>query len=225
VRILGIDPGTSCGYAIAHNGDVVASGVWDLSARRHEGGGMRFLRLETYLRAILAEGIDAVAYEEVRSHTRFFAGRASFATDAAHIYGGIVAIISSTCESWVKKWPEGDPTASAITAAPIPYRGIPVGTIKKFATGRGNASKEEMLEAAAQRWPEYECADDNEADARFIALTLAKELNQGVSSTPTKRAATPGARKRKSASTPPHPQTYPTSAAPVLPTFTPEEDL
>lgn len=216
MRILGIDPGTSCGYAIAHNGDVVASGVWDLSARRHEGGGMRFLRLKTYLREILAEGIDAVAYEEVRSHTRFFAGRASFATDAAHIYGGIVAIISSTCEGW---------TAPNCVKVPIPYRGIPVGTIKKFATGRGNASKEEMLEAAAQRWPEYECADDNEADARFIALALAKELNQGVASTPTKRAATPGARKRKSASTPPHPQTPPTCAAPVLPTFTPEEDL
>jgi len=217
VRILGIDPGTSCGYAIAHNGDIVASGVWDLSARRHEGGGMRFLRLETYLRDVLSKGIDAVAYEEVRSHTRFFAGRASFATDAAHIYGGIVAIISSACEGWHADGSTGP------EAAPIPYRGIPVGTIKKFATGRGNASKEEMLEAAAQRWPEYECADDNEADARFIALTLARELNQGVSSTPTKRAATPGARKRKLA--PPHPQTPPTCEAPVLPTFTPEEDL
>ena len=45
--------------------------------------------------------------------------------------------------------------------------GVPVGTIKKFASGKGNASKQQMIEAVEDR---FGCivADDNEADA--IAL-------------------------------------------------------
>lgn len=41
--------------------------------------------------------------------------------------------------------------------------GIPVGTIKKHATGKGNASKDEMIEAMKARG--HSPADDNEADA------------------------------------------------------------
>jgi hypothetical protein len=46
----------------------------------------------------------------------------------------------------------------------IPYRGVPVGTIKKHATGRGKADKAAML--AAMRVKGYPVTDDNEADAR-----------------------------------------------------------
>lgn len=46
MRILGIDPGTSCGWAILDDGGRVASGVWDLSPKRFEGGGMRYIRFE-----------------------------------------------------------------------------------------------------------------------------------------------------------------------------------
>ena len=40
---------------------------------------------------------------------------------------------------------------------------MPVGTIKKHATGRGNARKDAMLAAARARG--HSPADDNEADA------------------------------------------------------------
>jgi hypothetical protein len=45
----------------------------------------------------------------------------------------------------------------------IPYEAVPVGTLKKFWTGKGNASKGEMIEAARERG--FEPASDNEADA------------------------------------------------------------
>ncbi|SFM91671.1 hypothetical protein SAMN05421863_106912 [Nitrosomonas communis] len=45
----------------------------------------------------------------------------------------------------------------------IPYQGVPVGTIKKHATGKGNASKDEMI--ASVRELGHAPIDDNEADA------------------------------------------------------------
>lgn len=137
MRILAIDPGTHCGYALSAS----ESGVWDLKPRRHEGGGMRFVRLRNYLsKACHQAGL--VVYEEVRGHK---------GTDAAQIYGGIVAIIQEHCE-----------------LRDIPYQGVPVGTIKKYATGKGNANKELMLTAARERWPVADIADDNQADALLL---------------------------------------------------------
>jgi len=139
--ILAIDPGTRCGYVIG--GAVWRSAdTWNLKPNRHEGGGMRFLRLRRYLSEIFATTAtrpDLVVYEEVRRH---------LGTDAAHIYGGIVAVISGVCE-------EHD----------CPYMGVPVGTIKRFATGKGNASKDAMLSAVRERWPETGVINDHEADA------------------------------------------------------------
>ena len=51
------------------------------------------------------------------------------------------------------------------------YQGIGVGTIKKFATGKGNAKKSAVI-AAVKAWG-YEPKDDNQADA--IALLLCAE--------------------------------------------------
>lgn len=149
MRVLGIDPGTKCGWAVLDQGRRIASGVWDLSPKRHEGGGMRFLRLRTYLSDLAESQIDAVAYEEVRRH---------MGVDAAHVYGGIVGVLTSWCESHK-----------------TPYRGIPVGTIKKHATGKGNASKTEMVAAALGRF-ELDSQSHDEADALFCASVLDEEL-------------------------------------------------
>ena len=48
----------------------------------------------------------------------------------------------------------------------IPYEGVPVGSIKRHVTGKGNASKGAVL--AAVRALGYSPADDNEADALAI---------------------------------------------------------
>ncbi|MEY3082847.1 MAG: hypothetical protein RJA94_2832, partial [Pseudomonadota bacterium] len=52
-----------------------------------------------------------------------------------------------------------------------------VGTIKRFATGKGNADKQAMIAAVRERG--FESADDNEADAIAILL-WALETKGGV---------------------------------------------
>lgn len=160
---IGLDPGTKCGYAVLDaDGNRIVSGRWDLSASRHSGGGMRFVRLENYFNELLAvydgwhrdgQHRAQVAYEEVRRH---------LGTDAAHIYGGIVATVTRICEG------QG-----------LPYAGVPVGTVKKLATGRGNANKEAMVDAANARWwadSDGGVGSDDEADALFIADALRRGM-------------------------------------------------
>lgn len=151
-RILGIDPGTRCGYALLDGGRYVISGWWDLRPRRYEGGGMRYLRFRRLISEASAE-VDLVAYEEVRRH---------LGVDAAHIYGGLIAQLAAHCEEAGK-----------------PYLGIPVGTAKKAATGKGNADKGAMVEAAREFTGRADLDDDNEADAIFVALAAHEQLDGG----------------------------------------------
>lgn len=144
VRVLGIDPGTACGWAVLDSGVRVVGGTWDLSVRRGESEGIRFLRLETQMLEVLRTGVALVAYEDVRRH---------LGTYAAHVYGGIVAIIKTTCER-----------------QSVPYCGILVQDAKKRATGKGNANKAAMVEAAGRQWPRPEPYSEDEADALWIAL-------------------------------------------------------
>jgi Holliday junction resolvasome RuvABC endonuclease subunit len=58
----------------------------------------------------------------------------------------------------------------------IPYAGVPVGTIKRHATGNGNANKEAVI--AAVRALGFDPADDNEADA--LALLHCALRNGGL---------------------------------------------
>jgi Holliday junction resolvasome RuvABC endonuclease subunit len=155
--IVGIDPATSCGWAVLDRatGARVGSGCWDLSSRRHEGGGMRYLRARAHLVELLdAHPIEAVGYEEVARHA---------GVSAAHVYGGIVAMVSSVCEE-----------------RRIAYAGQPVGSVKKLATGKGNAGKEAMVEAALAKWPGLRPdVSDDEADALWVAEALRVSLGGG----------------------------------------------
>jgi Holliday junction resolvasome RuvABC endonuclease subunit len=141
---LALDLGTKLGWAIHFGPDDILHGTEEFKAGRFEGGGMRWLRFRKWLDEI-ADGhgpVEAVYFEEVRRH---------LGVDAAHLYGGFLSQLTAWCEKRA-----------------IPYQGIPVGTIKKSATGRGNANKEAMLEAV--RALGFQPDDDNDADA--IALLL-----------------------------------------------------
>lgn len=143
MKTLNLDLGTTTGWAACDEQKVVASGTVSFANRRFEGGGMRFLRfkawLDDYLK--LCPDLAAVYFEEVHRHA---------GTDAAHIYGGLMAILTSWCES-----------------NKVPYSGVSVGTIKKHATGKGNANKDAMIEAAKDKG--HSPKDDNEADAICLA--------------------------------------------------------
>jgi Holliday junction resolvasome RuvABC endonuclease subunit len=83
-----------------------------------------------------------VLYEEVRAHR---------GTDACQIFGGFLATLTAWCEH------HG-----------LAYEGVPVGTIKRHATGKGNATKDEVIAAVQARG--FAPADDNEADALALLL-------------------------------------------------------
>lgn len=150
ITILALDPGTKCGYALGNDDSLVISGVFDLTPGKFDGGGMRFVKLLENLDRMHAAsgGIDRVCFEAVRRHK---------GTDAAHVYGGVMGHIQSWCER------NG-----------IPYEGVPVQAIKKFATGKGNAPKDAVIDAV-ESWG-FSPTDDNEADA--IAL-LKLQLSRG----------------------------------------------
>lgn len=149
LRILSLDLGNRTGWAISDYGDVTDSGIWDMTPTRFSGGGMRFLKFRINLKQIYVQsgGIDAVFFEEVVRHGR--PGKGSN-TIAAQVYGGYLAILTSFCEDYS-----------------IPYDGVPVGTIKKFITKTGKASKEDVIAAVQSRG--HDPLDDNEADAIAIA--------------------------------------------------------
>ena len=138
-NILALDLGTTTGWALYARDGSITSGSESFKPQRFEGGGMRFLRFKRWLTEIKqsSDCLDAVYFEEVRRH---------LGVDAAHAYGGFMAHLTAWCEHHQ-----------------IPYQGVPVGTIKKHATGKGNACKDEMLAAARARG--FVPADDNEADA------------------------------------------------------------
>ena len=142
--ILALDLGSTTGWAIRNSRCRILHGTAEFRPTRFEGGGMRYLRFGRWLEQTLevTGGIDAVYFEEVRRH---------IGTDAAHTYGGFLAALTSWCE-----------------AKGIAYQGVPVGTIKRFAAGKGNADKQAMIAAVRERG--FEPADDNEADAIAILL-------------------------------------------------------
>lgn len=146
MNILALDLGTTTGWALRTTTgyelgkplDGIVSGTMNFKPQRFEGGGMRFVRFRRWLGELVP--VDAVYFEEVRRHA---------GVDAAHAYGGFLAHLTAWCEE-----------------RGIPYQGVPVGTIKKAWTGRGNADKAAMIAEARSRG--FTVADDNEADA--IAL-------------------------------------------------------
>lgn len=142
--LLALDLGTVAGWAMRLPDGAVASGTMAFRPGRYEGGGMRYLRFRTWLDELKrsAPDLGAIFFEEVRRHA---------GTDAAHIYGGFLAHLAAWCEQ--KR---------------IPYQGVPVGTVKRHVTGKGNATKEAVIAAVKARG--YAPADDNEADAIAILL-------------------------------------------------------
>lgn len=139
MSILALDLGTKCGWAFTHAVKPnIFSGVENLKPSTHESAGQRWIKFSNFLRTNQTKW-DLVVYEEVHMH---------IGVEAAHVYGGLVAILQSFC-----------------LERGIEYRGVGVGTIKKHATGKGNAKKDAMISAAIKMYPSINIIDDNQADA------------------------------------------------------------
>lgn len=142
--LLALDLGTTTGWAMRLGDGTVVSGTMAFKSGRYEGGGMRYLRFRSWLEELArsAPGLATVYFEEVRRHV---------GTDAAHVYGGLLGHLTAWCEQ-----------------RRLPYQGVPVATIKRHVTGKGNADKAAVIAAVRARG--FAPADDNEADAIAILL-------------------------------------------------------
>ena len=112
------------------------------------------MRLEGKLNELLkSNGVDAVAFEAARNA-------------APKMQGALV--VQAQLQGVIVVWCERNA---------IEYRGYSPSEIKKHATGKGNANKQAMIEAAQEKW-ERPMVDDNEADALWILDLFQKEMGQ-----------------------------------------------
>jgi len=147
MKILALDMATKTGWAIS--GSPVVSGVQVFDVKRGESPGMRFLRFHAWLSEVvtLAGGVKVIVFEQ------------------AHHRGGAA---TQACVGMV--------THALSFAAKHNIETMPVHskTLKKWATGKGNAKKEDMVKAACTFG--YSPADDNEADALLLLEYACREL-------------------------------------------------
>lgn len=68
----------------------------------------------------------------------------------------------------------------------IPLYLVNVSGVKKFATGKGNAKKDEVMLAMANRYPQYTISDNNQSDALAVAMMTARHLGVEFDTMPQK---------------------------------------
>ena len=140
IRALGIDLGNLTGWAVS---DLPKSCMIQLVLGANEHPGARLARLNYDLNRII------------------------------NMYQPNLIVTENTCFSG----PRGGGTNSSLAELTgilkfaafkygIAVKTVAVGTLKKWTAGDGRASKEEMVAAVNQRWPEYGCiTNHNVADA------------------------------------------------------------
>lgn len=125
-------------------------GLWNLKPGRDESFSYKLLKFKTRLKEIIMmQGITIVVYERPSGHH----------ANAVISHSKLVGVIELYC-----------------TENNIPFKGYSAPEIKKFATGKGNSNKEKMIAAAKQKLG-YQGEDDNEADALWLWMLAADDLN------------------------------------------------
>jgi hypothetical protein len=182
-RFLGLDLGSNCGVAVYDHvpgANLLQNKLqlfqWDLSTQGLESGAARFVRLRAFLNA--AEPA-VIGWEDVKYSPpkEFFMNKKfgipavlSRVATASEVLGGMKV----TAATWAEE-------------NNIISNGYAIATIKKFATGNGKASKEDMIIAAnkylgsAFDAAKYKATGiDNVVDAAFVLLLLIQRVHAGM---------------------------------------------
>ena len=161
MRILALDLGTKTGWALRDTYPAPgegSSGTWTLAtakiirAQAHAGKNrtrdIRFWHLRDNIESLFP--LDQVWFEDVEFSTY---------TYQTQLWAGFRTVVS-------------------LLPLDIDIHAVPVGTLKKFATGRGNADKAAMAQALFQKHPTWleaksvvnwgRVVDDNEVDALHL---------------------------------------------------------
>lgn len=144
MKILALDLATKTGWALGDTErdiTMVHSGVQDFSLKRGESSGMRMLYFDRWISQMLSDHKPKiVAYE--MPHQRGGA--------PSQVLLGLLGILHKACAE-----------------AEIDFFSVHTASLKKFATGYGKASKEEMCKAASSIVGR-EIKSNDEADALHI---------------------------------------------------------
>lgn len=156
MRILALDLATSTGWA-AWDGRLIASGKQSFPLRRGESPGMRLLRFRTWIRGVIADlQPEVIAWE------------APLAKGSGMARGGLTG---EALAALVLVEAEGV-RAQTTTIYPA--------TLKKHATGKGNAPKAAMVSAARERWG-VEPESHDHADALCVLGWVLEEIGEVTS--------------------------------------------
>ena len=148
--ILALDCATKTGWALIEKGIIIESGVQDFSKKRGESNGGMFLRFRKWLSDMFDDmhpSCGLVVYEQ------------------AHHRGGAATEICVNLTGRVQEM---------CADRNIEFAAVHTATLKKHATGKGKADKEEMIKKARYIL-NREPFDDNEADAVLMAIWAYEE--------------------------------------------------
>ncbi len=146
--VIACDFATVTGFAIARDGEFVASGTQSIKPKRGDSAGFKWTMFTVRFRELLDEQKPALLVYELP----FIAGMRS--ATVAEVAFGCVTRAKELCDE-----------------RGIEYRGVPNSVIKQWATGSGNAKKEAVIAAAVKKWPQYDPKRDpggDESDAAWL---------------------------------------------------------
>jgi hypothetical protein len=182
-RFIGLDLGSNCGVAVYDYipgkkllQDKLQLFQWDLSPQGLESGAARFVRLRAFLNVTAPE---VIGYEDVKySPPREFFINKKFGIPAVLARVATASEVLGGMKVTVATWAE---------EANLVSNGYGIATIKKYATGNGKASKEDMIAAANKSLgaafdsSKYKSTGiDNVVDAAFILLLLMQKIIAGM---------------------------------------------
>lgn len=181
-RIIGLDFSSTTGAAFIDviPGQPITDGKifscqWNLGVGPHDTNSIRYVRLKYFLQLTAP---DLIFYEEVKytgqAHVPGMKQNLSALVARAVTGAQVVHSLSAVMLAWAEQ--NG-----------IPVQSVPISTLKKYATGKGNANKVDMINECNVQFGtdlnpvDYESSGvDNIADATFLCAMAVENCSEGL---------------------------------------------
>lgn len=149
--VLALDLATKTGWALLDRNGRTESGVQEFQLKRGESKGMRFLRFRKWMKDMLSLGELGSQYSKEVPGLVIYEMAHHRGGDATELCVGLVTnVLADAAQHGLE------------------HMSVHSATLKKFATGSGKSSKEEMILKAKEMYPGVELLDDNHADALLM---------------------------------------------------------